>query len=205
MISTQPNLYDKTASTGRQANAQGAITVDGLVAATYANLTRKKPRAGITLDLVKSVLESGDVAVVMREDESVPAPRTLRVLRVYIEGTKALPTTSEPDTFVYDRSLRPGLNGWLGDNDSGKSTILKAIRWALTGSDTFLHMKGDVLSWIRNVAVEFDVDGSRYTIQYWPRDAAPKVSGAIYAEPLDRVLAGGEDLSIRHRLLTLPR
>jgi hypothetical protein len=169
------------------------LTFDELVARTHASLVKTKPRSGVTLEVVSRVLEDTGAARQMRTEERTPPARKLEVTRLYLRGRKTLATAADPVPFLYDRLLQPGITGWLGDNGSGKSSLLKFIIWGITGTEP--PIKGDVRPWVEQAAVEFSIDGKVFTIRYFPRQDNPPVYGDIFAHTMDVVLADGENLT----------
>ena len=90
--------------------------------------------------------------------------------------------------FEYTRRFQTGINAWISGNSTGKSTILKSILWAITGTKpTF---KSDVYGWIENVYVEFELtEDGIYTIQYSPNRSS-EVSGCIHKSTIQDILLG---------------
>ena len=64
------------------------------------------------------------------------------------------------DKFKYEKKFYPGINILISDNLKGKSTILKSIKFALSGRN---KMKKDVSSWIDYIFLEFKVGSVSYT------------------------------------------
>jgi predicted nuclease with TOPRIM domain len=162
------------------------MTFDELVNHTYAHLAeRNQP---VQLEKIRDILgETGIVGLMLCS--STDTSRRLLIRQIWLKGRKWQPEMNDLSTFEYRRILQPGLNGWVAGNDTGKSTILKSIIWALTGvRPTF---KSDVLSWLEDVAVEIEiVDSGIHTIRYFPRPGQPDVTGSIFALGLDATLSG---------------
>src|SRR5690606_35395880 len=63
----------------------------------------------------------------------------------------------------YDQTFVPGVNVVLvPDNGVGKSSILKTIKFALTGDDG--DYDNDVRSWVRTVWLHFSLGDAQYTV-----------------------------------------
>jgi hypothetical protein len=172
----------------------GQTSYDRLVADTLAQIVSKPKQAKLGIDeaLVRQVLSNYHVAERMRSDTVTRSAKRLLLRRVVIRGNKRRSEADQSGVFVYDRVLRPGLNGWISGSNTGKSTILKCIAWALTGVSPGL--KGDVQKWIDEVALELSIDQAVFTIRYFVRTSKPKVFGQIYENTLDIVAGGSESL-----------
>lgn len=139
------------------------------------------------LDAVTAAAESDRAAVAAVLDEAgvvlaptAPTPHILKISRVCFSGTKHL-EGHEPEDFVYDRSMGPGL--WVvasNHNLAGKSTILNVIRWALTGRTG--RLRDDVRSWIAAVTVEGSIDDQTFVIDFTD-DGAPRGTLTDYGQP----------------------
>jgi hypothetical protein len=119
---------------------------------------------------------------------------SFRIRRIDIRGTK-WPENDTAAEFVYRRDLYTGINAWIAENSCGKSTILKAILWAITGIRP--NIKQDMLLWMNSIAVEVEIENEIYTIRYAPRSQEPSVVGEIFKTDLDTVLAGKDQDSDR--------
>lgn len=147
-------------------------------------------------DVIRSVLEETEIEQLSRAAEGTVFKQKLTITKLYIRGHKWHRNTSEKDEiFEYKRNLLPGVNGWIADNSSGKSSILKSIMWAVSGEK--LHFKVDVESWIDSVAVELEISGiGTFTVRYMPDFSNQQVNGAIYENNLDDVLRGASNVQI---------
>ncbi len=63
--------------------------------------------------------------------------------------------------FHYEQTLENGINIWIADNLKGKSSILKIIKFALTGKNS---IKNDVKKWLTHIVVNFAISKQSYTI-----------------------------------------
>lgn len=92
-----------------------------------------------------------------------------------------------------------GITGIVGANETGKSTLLEAVSWALFGSKALRGTKGS-LRWNRaparhvaRVALEFEVGGKRYRVERSEADAklSELVGGA--ATPIAESTSGVDE------------
>ena len=165
------------------------MTFDELVDRTLT-LLESKPHRGITYSRgeVEKVLSETEVSVFLQtKDQTTTADRII-VRCLAFQGNKYV-AGQETEQIQYRRKFASGLNAWVASNFSGKSTILKLIVWALTGTKP--NFKESILAWIEGVAVEIEIpDDGTYTIQYSPRPEDPGVVGGIWASDIDTVLKG---------------
>jgi hypothetical protein len=90
----------------------------------------------------------------------VKVPRLL-VTRLRFSGEVCL-SGKKPRPFTYDQTFLPGVNVILVQkNGAGKSSILKTIKFALTGDDG--EYDDGVRSWIENIWLHFNLDSQPYT------------------------------------------
>lgn len=165
------------------------ITFEELTNQTYAVLLEKEKNRSISVNAVKGLLENMGLKEALQQipnsDSTNGSSFTIR--RIDIRGTK-WPNNDNPAEFIYRRDLYTGINAWIADNSSGKSTILKVILWAITGIRP--NIKQDMLLWMNSIAVELEIANEIYTIRYTPRSQEPVVVGEIFKTDLDTVLAG---------------
>lgn len=114
---------------------------------------------GLENDLVRSELTAIDVL-----EEAPTRPRAPRLLLTKISFDGALPVNRGGRAFHYERDLAGGVNLWKAPNLRGKSTILRSIRWALTGGVGGEARKPQ--DWIQAVMLEFTLDGVAHRIQF---------------------------------------
>ncbi len=90
-----------------------------------------------------------------------PAPRLL-LTRIAFEGKK--PAKLGGEMFQYERDLAGGVNLWKAPNLKGKSTVLRTIRWALTGGvGTDARTTQD---WITSATLDFSLDSVAHRIRF---------------------------------------
>lgn len=119
----------------------------------------KATRERISAEQVRQVAVELDV---LRARAAIGTPH-LKVTRLRFTGEKKLHGEEHPTPFAYDQAFHNGVNVVLiPDNDVGKSSVLKTIRFALTGDDR--PYDADVRSWIRAVWLEFSLGAAAYTV-----------------------------------------
>jgi hypothetical protein len=170
------------------------ITFDELVVRTNARLLEKRSRDGIEIATIRSILSQVGIAQHLQRVSVDEVPPRVLIRRVRISGRKQVSGHDATEQFCYDRTLLPGLNGWIAGNGAGKSTVLKVIAWGITGVEPIF--KPDVRTWIEDVFIEIAIADRTYTIYYAPHSGQPKVTGNIYAHDLETILKGSEALRI---------
>lgn len=102
-------------------------------------------------------------------DETRPAVQApvLQVARLRFSGQKLL-NGQPPEPFTYDQTFASGVNViCVPDNDVGKSTILKTIKFALTCDDDY---DNDVKSWISDIWLTFRLNQQLFTVMHTLQD-----------------------------------
>jgi len=120
-------------------------------------------RESINRDDVRKVLAELNLAKVK------PARKVPRLMlnRLRFKGMKTIDEVSTP--IDYDQPFDTGVNVVvIEDNLVGKSSILKTIKFALTGSDE--EYDQSVREWIREIWLEFSLDDRRYTMMLARRE-----------------------------------
>src|SRR5579859_5179222 len=160
------------------------LTFEKLVQETAQKLAVNYP--DITPALVRDVLTDTGIDESLH-DSSPAAQGRLIVYSITIIGRKMHGEVAlQP--FRYTRKLGSGLSAWVGENGTGKSTILNCLLWALTGSDSGISKR--IRPWITDVHVEFSVGPLRFTSHV--RRTTEGVTGGIYdgLVPLDAIDLG---------------
>ncbi|WP_313197185.1 hypothetical protein [Rhizobium sp.] len=89
-------------------------------------------------------------------------PRRLRLVDLRFEGTK----TGEYETSAIDFSLENmgvGLHAFVSSkNFKGKTSLLKIIRWALTGTRT---LPSDMNGWFHTLSLRFNLDSDEFEVR----------------------------------------
>jgi hypothetical protein len=139
------------------------LNIDDITDRAYAKVSGRS-REDISRDEVREVVAGLDLGK-LRPSRQVPR---LVVRRLRFSGTKR-PSGQEPSAIDYDQQFATGVNVILiEDNLVGKSSILKTIKFALTGDDE--DYDADVREWIREIWLEFTLDEREYTILLARRD-----------------------------------
>ena len=91
----------------------------------------------------------------------------LTIRRLKFTGTKTIGEDQFP--INYDQGFRSGVNAVvIEDNLVGKSSILKTIKFALTGNDD--EYDSEVRRWITDIWLQFSLDERRFTILFAIRE-----------------------------------
>lgn len=98
-----------------------------------------------------------DIESELKKDITMPSSAHLELCELRLIGNK---TKNSEGEFKYERKFYPGINTLISDNLKGKSSILKCIKFALTGRD---KLKKDVSSWIEHILLEFKIGDVTYT------------------------------------------
>jgi prefoldin subunit 5 len=152
------------------------------VEAAYGGFSAKN-RARTSRDHVARVVTE------LRLEEARPRRTSpaLRVRRLRFSGEKRLDHQA-PEPFVFDQAFVPGVNViCIPDNGVGKSSILKTIKYALTGDKG--DYDADVGKWITDVWLVFTLDRQQFTVLLSTRDGGSRallVPGEEF-RPLERV------------------
>ncbi|MEU5826562.1 hypothetical protein [Micromonospora tulbaghiae] len=82
------------------------------------------------------------------------------------------PTDSPREPYVFHIKFEGGVAalGTHSENDAGKSSVIRTLRWGLRGR---CHLQPDVRKWMRAVLVEFRVDDERLAVAFAVNDGEP--------------------------------
>jgi len=134
----------------------------------------KKFREEISVADVRSSLDSIHLA-----DPPVRPACILSIRRLEITGSKVLTNEDDPIPIVYAQEFAPGVNVLLiEDNDVGKSSILKTIKFALTGDDS--DYDADVKTWVTNIRLWFSLNVEQYLITISCSSESENELGVLY-------------------------
>lgn len=132
-------------------------TLDTLIERVHSGFS-KKFQEEISVADIRGALSSIHLA----DPPTRPASH-LSVRRLEIVGQKTLANADEPVPITYAQDFAPGVNVLLiEDNDVGKSSILKTIKFALTGDDS--EYDADVKKWVSNIRLWFSINDEQYLI-----------------------------------------
>lgn len=131
------------------------LTQDELIKHVHEALT-KRSKDGLIIEDVRRALEG-----LRLSDPAIRTTCQLRIQRLTFGGQKTL--EGRHDLIRYQQDFKPGVNVVLiEDNDVGKSTIMKTIKYALTGDDG--SYDADVKTWIKEICLQFCLDDEPYTV-----------------------------------------
>jgi hypothetical protein len=141
---------------GKKGRAKPPLSIDHITDVAY-NGFQAKWREAIPRDEVKKVVAELNLAKVRPAKQ----PPRLMIHRLRFQGEKNLDDVSTP--IDYDQPFDTGVNAIIiEDNLVGKSSILKTIKFALTGNDEDFDQS--IREWIRDIWLEFSLGGRRYTM-----------------------------------------
>ncbi|HRE49158.1 MAG TPA: AAA family ATPase, partial [Aggregatilineales bacterium] len=170
------------------------LTFDRLVAETAGQLAKDHPH--ITPEIIRDVLQDAGVHEYLRQ--AVPEPKgRLLIEKLRILGEKRRTESGATRKFDYQRDLSTGLWAWVGQNGSGKSTILNAVVWALTGSDSGISKR--IRGWITDVIVCFRIGGEQFTSRV--NRSGELISGGVFSgyHDLDQIDLGFAPPVLRYK------
>ena len=158
------------------------ITLKELISLVSLSLNGKA-----SAEKIEEVLTRSNIAELLELSVKPTLAKQLIIREVLVRGQKWVEEKGSVP-FEYRRGLRTGINAWISGNSTGKSTILKSILWAITGTKP--NFKSDVYGWIENVFVEFELTNAGiFTIQYAPNRTL-EVSGSIQKSTIRDILEG---------------
>lgn len=147
------------------------LTFERLVQKTADRLAAQR----IPAEAVRDVLQDAGIDECLRHTNPEPQGRLI-VHQIHVLGLKRRSDTGSNGHFEYKRRLGTGLWGWVGQNGTGKSTLLNCIVWALTGADSGISRR--VRAWIDTVCLWFSVGEAEYTSRIERSD--DMISGGLY-------------------------
>lgn len=102
---------------------------------------------------IKRLLEIHNVQL----DNPHTQGKTLSIRRLKFNGRK-----NTGENIAFDKEFQSGVNVIFADNNKGKSSTFKIMKFALTGDKS--SIKKDVYSWLESIALEFQLNNASYTI-----------------------------------------
>jgi len=102
---------------------------------------------------IKRLLEIHNVQL----DNPHTQGKTLSIRRLKFNGRK-----NTGENIAFDKEFQSGVNVIFADNNKGKSSTFKIMKFALTGDKS--SIKRDVYSWLESIALEFQLNNVSYTV-----------------------------------------
>ena len=132
----------------------------------FLKYVHKKFESSVTYEDIEELLylEEG-----YNKDSPTSLGKSLVLNKLLFSGTKI-----SGEIFKFEQELHKGINVWIADNQKGKSTIFKVVKFALTGIDS---IKSDIKNWINEVVLEFNIGTVTYTCYV---DRSGRDRGAVY-------------------------
>jgi hypothetical protein len=137
-------------------------------------------KTSLTLKEVEEIL---NVDFDYIKDSPNSTGNTLTLTRLVFEGKK-----DTGDDIFYDQKLEKGVNVWIAENFSGKSSMFKIIKLALTGKNT---IKKDVSKWIHKIFLEFEIGNGMYCVYI---DLGGRAKGGLFRLAYENVRDKEDDL-----------
>ncbi|MBO9585255.1 MAG: hypothetical protein J7574_13920 [Flavobacterium sp.] len=109
------------------------------------------------------------------KDSPASVGKALRLNRLVFSGIR-----NSGAALNFDQHFHNGINIWIADNQKGKSTVFKIIKFALTGKDS---IKKDIKPWIEEILLEFTVGKVTYTCHI---DRTGRDRGNLYRFSIDQ-------------------
>ncbi|MFV8369508.1 hypothetical protein [Flavobacterium sp. LB2R40] len=114
----------------------------------------------LSLKEVEGLLEINEP---YNKDNPLSTGKSLELSHISFFGEKS---TSENQDYSgkridYHQKIETGINIWIADNFKGKSSVLKVIKYALTGRDS---LKPNIKKWIKHILLNFSISNKDYTI-----------------------------------------
>lgn len=91
------------------------------------------------------------------KDNPASTGKTLVINHLTFKGEK-----DSGEIIDYSQKVETGINIWIADSFKGKSSILKIIKFALTG-DNSLKVT-DIKKWVKEILLNFSIGNKKYTI-----------------------------------------
>ena len=117
-------------------------------------------REDLTPAVVADLLDLEDAYT---KDSPISTGKNLQVTNVFFTGQKITEEQQDySDSLIgYEQQLNTGINIWIADNLKGKSSVLKIIKFALTGRNS---LKGNIKKWIKHIVLNFTIGEKEYSI-----------------------------------------
>jgi hypothetical protein len=114
----------------------------------------------LTFEEVESLLE---IKEAYNKDTPLSTGKNLSLTYISFNGEKS---TTEKQSYSgnqinFEQEIQSGINIWIADNLKGKSSVLKVIKYALTGNNS---LKPNIKKWIKHIIINFKIGNKHYTI-----------------------------------------
>ncbi|MFJ5792687.1 hypothetical protein ACIP9G_21735 [Lysinibacillus sp. NPDC093197] len=113
------------------------------------------------------------------KDNPISQGKRLIIKRLKLSGKKI---TGE--VIDYDKNFFTGVNVIFADNNKGKSSIFKIIKFALTGDKS--SVKKDVYDWIDTILFEFDLNNTTYSV--YINLTNTRIRSGLYRSSIDSLI-----------------
>ncbi|MGL5277256.1 hypothetical protein [Myroides sp.] len=126
----------------------------------FTKEVQKEFKDSISLKEAKELLEINEG---YNKDNPLSTGKSLELSHISFFGQKSNNENQDysGDSISYQQKIGKGINIWIADNFKGKSSILKIIKYALTGKDS---LKPNIKKWISHVLLNFNISNKEYTI-----------------------------------------
>jgi DNA repair exonuclease SbcCD ATPase subunit len=133
-----------------------------------------------TIDEIRDLLDVGD----FEKDNPNSLGKRLIINCLKVKGKKI-----NGDVIDLVQHFYSGVNVIYADNNKGKSSVFKMIKFALTGDKS--SIKKDVLSWLHEIFLEFTIGTVTYTI--YINLTGARVKSVLYRITLDELTKNIEE------------
>jgi DNA repair exonuclease SbcCD ATPase subunit len=105
--------------------------------------------------VINEILDLGDENDYIR-DTPISTGKRLILVDLTFQGKK-----SDGEEINFSHEFKQGVNIIIADNFKGKSSVFKAIQFALTGND---HLKHDIKKWLNKILLNFRINEQAYCV-----------------------------------------
>jgi hypothetical protein len=169
------------------------LSIDDMTDRAHSRFAAKS-KEEISREDVRAVVATLDLAK-LRPTRKVPR---LMIRRLRFRGTKRIDAVETP--IDYDQPFETGVNALvIEDNLVGKSSVLKTIKFALTGNDE--EYDQEVRQWITEIWLEFSLDERVYTVLLARREDGLHCRLVLgsHSCPIDKVPKASASKGFYHR------
>jgi len=105
--------------------------------------------------VINAILDLGDENDYIR-DTPISTGKRLILVDLTLQGKK-----SDGEEINFSHEFKQGVNIIIADNFKGKSSVFKAIQFALTGNDNLKH---DIKKWLNKILLNFRISEQAYCV-----------------------------------------